>query len=261
MTQYHPYFRPSEYVFIDRIEDQIAWVLNYDVPVLTDFLDPRQQYIVFNRVQAYSGIQVVTWGGFLNSERKRALIFPEYYSSNNQDFDISCLEIIYPDKFITLTHHQILGTLMNSGISRDILGDIITDGQRWQLLLASNFIDFLKYNMVKIGKYQISLEEVALSNIITPKEDWIQDTIYVNSLRLDLILAKTLRQSRDRIKKLIDHGDVKVNWQEVLKSDYVLTDSDMISIRRFGRVKIDSIEGKTKKGNYRVSVATKKNKR
>jgi RNA-binding protein YlmH len=47
-------------------------------------------------------------------ERKRAIIAPELLSEPEaEDFEISLFEIDYPQKFVTLQHQHILGTIMS----------------------------------------------------------------------------------------------------------------------------------------------------
>ena len=48
-----------------------------------------------------------------------------YYEPKESDFDL--MEIDYPEKFVTLKHQHILGTLMSLGIEREQVGDIIVN--------------------------------------------------------------------------------------------------------------------------------------
>ena len=58
--------------------------------------------------------------------------------------------------------------------------------------------------------------------------------------------------SRQRSKQLIESGKVKVNWTEALRPDFVLDLLDIISVRGFGRIQIQGLEGTTKKEKVRL---------
>ncbi|OOL79762.1 RNA-binding protein, partial [Enterococcus faecium] len=74
----------------------------------------------------------------------------------------------------------------------------------------------------------------------------------VSSMRLDSVISEIYNISRQRSKQLIEAGKVKVNWTENTRPDFVLELLDIISVRGYGRVQIQELEGKTKKEKYRV---------
>jgi len=74
----------------------------------------------------------------------------------------------------------------------------------------------------------------------------------VSSLRLDNLISTVYNISRQRSKQLIESGKVKINWSENLRPDFPLELLDIISVRGFGRIQIQELEGKTKKDKYRL---------
>ena len=74
----------------------------------------------------------------------------------------------------------------------------------------------------------------------------------MTSLRLDSVISEIYNISRQRSKQLIESGKVKVNWTENTRPDFLLELLDIVSIRGFGRIQIQELEGKTKKEKYRV---------
>ena len=46
---------------------------------------------------------------------------------------------------------------------------------------------------------------------------------------------------------MIESGKVKVNWTEENRPDFMLEILDIVSIRGYGRLQIQKIEGRTKK--------------
>jgi RNA-binding protein YlmH len=58
--------------------------------------------------------------------------------------------------------------------------------------------------------------------------------------------------SRQRSKQLIESGKIKVNWTETVRPDFILDLLDIVSIRGFGRLQIQGLEGATKKEKIRL---------
>ena len=83
-----------------------------------------------------------------------------------------------------------------------------------------------------------------------------RSVVNVPSLRLDAVLAQTLRLARAKAQTLVKGGAVRVNWQETERTDLDVKDGDMISVRGHGRVKVHSVQGESRKGRLFVEVET-----
>lgn len=248
----YQHFRKDEHPFIDSVEGWLEQVEDQYSPYLTDFLDPRQAYIVETLVGQTSELTIQFYGGYEQAERKRCLIFPEYYVPTQEDFEIALFEILYPIKFSSLSHGKILGTLVNTGIRRASFGDIISDGVRWQVFIAKEIANFVLPQVEKIGKISVRLESRSYTDVLIPKDDWTQERLTISSLRLDNLISSVYNISRQRSKQLIESGKVKINWADNLRPDFVVDLLDIVSIRGFGRVQIQELEGKTKKDKFRL---------
>lgn len=248
----YQHFRKDEHPFIDSVGDWLEQVEGQYAPYLTDFLDPRQAYILETLIQQNSELSFTFYGGYEQAERKRCLIYPSYYEPEEEDFEIILFEIVYPIKFTTLSHGKVLGTLMNVGVRRESFGDIISDGENWQVFVAKEVAHFVASQVDKIGKITVRLEERNYTEILTPKDGWTEERGTVSSLRLDSVISSVYNISRQRSKQLIESGKVKVNWTENIRPDFLLDLLDIVSIRGFGRIQIQNLEGKTKKEKYRV---------
>jgi RNA-binding protein YlmH len=248
----YQHFRKDEHPFIDSAGDWIEKVESQYAPYLTEFLDPRQAYILETVIRQNSDLSFRFYGGYEQAERKRCLIFPDYYEPTTEDFNINLIEIVYPVKFTTLSHGKILGTLMNTGIKRQYFGDIISDGEHWQVFIADETMNFVIAQVDKIGKIAVRLEERKYTEIILPKDEWTLERVTVSSLRLDNLISTVYNISRQRSKQLIESGKVKINWAENVRPDFPLELLDIVSIRGFGRIQIQELEGKTKKEKFRL---------
>ena len=252
MDNLYQHFRENERPFIEQVLDWAHQVENQYTPYLTPFLDPREQYIVESVMGQFDDIVMNSFGGYEAAERKRLYLSPSYFEPSQDDFQIRVAEIRYPKKFAELSHGQILGTLMGSGIKRETIGDIITDSERWQFFAEEAILLYLMSSIDKVGKISIQLEEVDYTDIILPKDTWEERDEIVSSLRLDTVLAAVFNISRQKSKEIISSNKVKVNWNEMDRPDTLLSIYDVVSIRGYGRLRIQSIEGKTKKEKIRL---------
>ncbi|WP_208558851.1 RNA-binding protein [Marinilactibacillus kalidii] len=254
MESIYQHFRKDEQIFIDTVTDWSRQVEEQYTPYLTPFLDPRQQYIVESVVGQNADISLYYFGGYEEAERKRIFLAPSYFEPDQQDFKITICEINYPSKFATLSHGNILGSLTGAGINRETLGDIITDAETWQFFLDEPMLPYLLSQVDSIGKIKVHLEERTYTEIVLPKDKWDSQSVIASSLRIDVVLAAAFNLSRQKSKELIASNKVKVNWNEITRPDISLGISDVISIRGFGRIKLKSIEGKTRKEKIRLEL-------
>lgn len=251
----YQHFRTEERVVIDSLADYISQAQAEYRPVLTHFLDPRQQHIAQFLLQDDNLIKVTAEGGTKEAERKRLLFYPTYYEPTLADFELQLLEINYPTKFVTLTHGQVLGTLANCGLERDVLGDIITDLTHWQIIVQENISDYLVQQVERIGKTNVRLEKRQLSEMVSQHNDWGIETLSVSSLRIDTVISGVYNISRKRVKDLINAKKVQLNWMVSEKPDTEVGLLDIISVRGFGRIKLQDILGMSKRGKQRLEVA------
>jgi RNA-binding protein YlmH len=254
----YQHFRPEEKDFIDRAIHWKQYVETSFAPKLTDFLDPREQQIVKAVVGKSGEIHCHFFGGTDGAERKRAIICPDYYQADRDDFEIRLFEINYPKKFITIEHRQVLGSLMSLGLKRGKFGDILIEGDNVQFFAAKEIEEYLKLHFDSIGKVSVTISELPLEDAIQIKEKWIEETSTVSSLRLDAVISALYNVSRQKSQDLIKQGLVKVNWALVENKSFECGEGDVISIRGYGRSKILSIGGKTKKDKWRIIAGRQK---
>jgi RNA-binding protein YlmH len=257
MTIYQ-HFRPEEHAFIDQVLEWKEIVTSTYSPKLSDFLDPREQLIVKSVIGQNQDALVQFFGGTLHSERCRALIYPDYYVSAEEDFQLGLFEVDYPHKFITIEHPQVLGSLMSLGLKRAKYGDILFEKERIQIIVAREVADFIRMNLQSIGRAKVTLIEKELKQTLQIIEEWKVEFCTVSSMRLDVIIAEAYNLSRSKATPLIKGGVVKVNWRRVEETSFECREGDILSVRGHGRCKITEIEGKTKRDKFRIKIGKAK---
>ncbi|WP_102271531.1 YlmH family RNA-binding protein [Cytobacillus massiliigabonensis] len=257
MTIYQ-HFRPEEKEFIDQV---LNWTDSVDAayaPKLTDFLDPREQEIVRSIIGNQTEVKFELFGGTQSAERKRAIIYPDYFQLEENDFQISLFEVVYPSKFISLEHPQVLGSLMSLGLKRGKFGDILVHDGRIQFFVSKDVEDYISMQLESVGKTSVSLRAQPFENALQPEENWHEISVTSTSLRLDTVISAIYNISRQKSQGFIQQGLVKLNWTLIENPAFECKEYDMISVRGFGRAKVISIEGKTKKDKWKITAGKAK---
>lgn len=253
-VELYQHFRPEEKPFIDELLDWAEDVKERFIPRRSDFLDPREQHIARSVI---GGDPDITWtfaGGSSHAERRRLLLAPPYDPPHEEDAGLVLFSVDYPKKFATLTHRDLLGALMSLGIKREKFGDLLFLNGQVQFVAAEEIAEFTRLNLTEVGNSPVTLREMPLADIFDVPESWQEQSVTVSSLRLDAVIATIYGQSRAKNVPLIRKGFVKVNWKVIEDPSYPVQSGDVLSVRGRGRSKLLNVEGKTKKGKYRMTV-------
>lgn len=221
---------------------------------MTSFLDPRGQYILEVIVGSFEDMKVSYFGG-QSAERKRAIIAPSYFEPTEGDFEEVLIQINYPEKFVSIQHQHVLGTLMSLGIEREQVGDILV-GDTIQFVLTKQLETYIMMELTKIKGATVKLDSIPFKDMIQSKENWNIHHSTVSALRLDVVLKEMIRKSRSIAKQLIEKKRVKVNHTLIDSPDFQLQNNDLLSIQGFGRARIIDIGGKTKKEKVHITYQT-----
>jgi RNA-binding protein YlmH len=253
----YQHFRSSEYVFIDKVLDWLSYVSdNYDL-VTTDFLNPRQVFILKTLVNANASNDVRLYLSSLlfETEYVRVILAPNYYELDLTDFDLACLRIDFAHRFVSLKHSQILGTLLGeTGLERSKIGDIALHQNFAQVLVTSKLSTLFIEKITQIAKSGVKLSEVSLTSFKLSADNSIVKVVTISSLRLDNVIASLFNISRNLAQNLIQSSKVKVNYVAILRNDFELHLHDLVSVRRLGRLTITQNMGLTKKNKLRIEV-------
>lgn len=248
----YEHFRPEEKPLIDQFLDWKDQVIRSFAPKLTDFLDPRQQKVLELIIGKNEDVRVTFYGGYPDAERKRALLLPPYIPEEAEAFELTGVEVVFASKFVTLSHPELLGALTGTGVSRDKIGDLIVTGDRAQFICSRDIEDYLLLNLTSVGKSSVSCHSIGTDKLIHNQLNWVESSGTVSSLRLDAVISEIYHLSRAKTSEMIDRKLVRVNWELIDRRDFELAEGDLLSVRGFGRSKIISVDGLTKKHKIRL---------
>lgn len=202
--------------------------------------------------QLETGSQVS--GGYEGAERQMIAFIPDalYYE---WDYPISCIAVCpsYPKFAEKLSHRDILGALMNLGIERSKLGDILAGEQGYYFFCKQEMASYLMEELQQIRHTQVQCHEVSPEEVASLHPNTEACEKIVASNRLDVLVAAITGLSRNQTASLIQTGKIAINGGECCNHSYQVKSSDVISIRGYGKYIFDGITGETRKSKLKIS--------
>lgn len=217
----------------------------------TRFLDPVQEAEA--RQIAYDcGAVFASWGGYEQAERKIGCFLPWGEEALRVNFPLVTLHSRYSSKFCSLSHRDLLGSFMALGLTRDSIGDIIIVDSDVYLFVIKQVADFILQGMTSAGKVALHFKTVE-GEVSVPEAQGTAFHDTLSSMRLDAVLAGAFRLSRAESGTMIRGGLVKLNHIPCDKVDASVEEGALLSLRGRGRVRLQKIEGLTKKQRIGVT--------
>lgn len=238
----------GEEVFVKKVLEYKEQVLYKQRLVCTKFLNPYHRSIVYSIIGKDDDIQISQDGGIENSESKKMILAPSFYTIEPEDFNLVVMEIRYAKHFDTLNHRDILGALMSLGIKRELFGDIVPFDDSFYVAVDKSIFPYVKEQLIKIKRSTIHISQT--DKKVEHIQDYTSKSFIVSSLRLDKVISSFYKISRSDAAKYIQSGFVKVNHKVVVEINYLCNNSDIISLKKHGRVQFVNTNRLTKANNY-----------
>lgn len=151
-----------------------------------------------------------------------------------------------------IRHQDILGSLFALNIDSSYFGDIVLYNDYYYVFVSDDLALYIKDNLKMVGNKKVSLEEVNLSVLDNYERKYEEKEMIISSLRVDNIISGIINTSRKVALDKIKNKEVVVNYGVMNKNSYILKESDIFSIRRYGKYKFVGIVKSTKKNNFIV---------
>ncbi|MBK5251194.1 MAG: hypothetical protein JJE29_00895 [Peptostreptococcaceae bacterium] len=190
-------------------------------------------------------------GGYPDAERGR-MVFLGPGNTSVSEWGLIVLELSLND---VVGHRDVLGAMLSLGVQRSLIGDIGIRGSTVYVVVSEDMADFIMMNISRIGKSKLeSSVSRFCGEIDFPKSLIKEIELVAASMRVDLILSKIFAQGRKDVKNDIEKGKVKLNDFILDTANHSLMESDLVSYRKHGKIRIGKMKGTTKKGNIVVEI-------
>ena len=201
-----------------------------DIIMFSDFLNLNEQNILHTLPKEKLSTRISSFGGYESAERQMAAFIPDALYLRYGKSELSPDEIGYPFSVLSviplnrkfaevLSHRDYLGALLNLGIERSKLGDILITGDEALVFAHNDMCDFISSELTRVRHTMVraSRKECALKDY-SPDFEEIRGT--VASVRLDSLLPLAFSSSRTRLSGLIEGAKVFVNGRLVTSNGY-----------------------------------------
>ena len=241
-------------MLLAKLWDKVVGGINRNIPAHTCFLSPRELEMCRFLFGEEPGLHA--FGGFCDAERKMLCYLPEYLDESNlmdEDSPVVCLRATFYEGD-TPTHRDFLGSLMGSGIAREAVGDICVSKGQCDFFVTEEIAPYLLQNFSNAGRTKFQLAKIPLTeaSIPQPEVKLIKDTLA--SLRLDGVVSSGFRISRGLAVQAINAGKVAIDGLPCEKPDKAVAEGSKISLRGSGKIKLEKVNGQTKKGRISVEI-------
>lgn len=208
-------------------------------------------------------VPIVYHGGFEEAERKIAVFLPSYVDEvvfaemQTEEPLITCLHVSPLQKKFgeALTHRDYLGALMNLGIERCLIGDILADTENGEadIFVMTSMAATIAEDLTRVRHTTVMAKAVDLSSIRTAPA-FENAEVFCASERLDAILAAVYKMSRDKSKKLVESEAVSVDGRTITSGGCDIKSGSRISVRGYGKLIYDGVMKTSKKGRLMIGV-------
>ena len=245
---------PEDRLLLAKLWDKISAGIRKNIPANTCFLSPRELEMARFLFGDEPGL--TAFGGYDDAERKMLVYLPEYLEETSlyeEDSPIVCLRATFFEED-TLSHRDFLGALMGAGIARETVGDICVGKGCCDFFVTDEIAPYVEQNLLSAGRTRIHITTIPLgeAQIPEPEVKEIRDT--VASLRLDSIISSGFRIGRSLAAQHIHAGKTAIDGLPCEKPDKTVSEGMKISVRGLGKIKLHSINGKTKKDRISVVI-------
>lgn len=224
-----------------------------DKPQATGFLDPRERDVAEAVLKAVEGVRVLAAGGYPGAERRRLIIYPDYFPQEAVEVPLAAVDISGSGA-VELRHGDVLGAILGAGVERDQVGDLVLAGDRWQVLVTPSAAAFLETHLRRAGRVEVEVRAIDPEQVEAPAARVKEVRATVASPRLDAVASLAFGVSRTRMARDIRAERVKLNWKPVTDPAAAVKEGDVISVRGRGRAVVERLAGVTRKGRTGITV-------
>jgi RNA-binding protein YlmH len=210
-----------------------------------------------------AGGRYVCYGGYGESERQRIFFLPDYIT------DAECYDDILPyiekepieallisgSGYRKLTHRDLLGSLLALGIERDVIGDVaFLDGDGFSAVVFCDALisEFIMLELCRVANDAVKVKRTVVDKDFAPHRSFLHISDTVASSRIDSVVAALCSLSRDKARAAVVSELVEVDFAVESRPDHQISAPCIVSVRGYGRFKVNSVSDMTRKGRLRL---------
>ena len=228
---------------------------NAGIFTFTDFLGLAEQSVFSEIKKDLRGFRYTAFGGASGAERVMIRFGSEEELCYSVPFPISIVRARpisqkYADK---LTHRDFLGAILNLGIERDVLGDIVIIDNVGYIFIKEDMAQYVADGLTKVKRTDVKselIESLPEGELYRTERRSVQ----ANGERLDAIVAKVFSLSREDAQMLFKKRLVFVDGRCTENTSYIPKVNEKISVRGHGRFIYLGCQSLSRKGKMNIAI-------
>lgn len=228
---------------------------NAGIFTFTDFLGLAEQSAFAEIKKELRGISYTAFGGAVGAERVMIRFGSEEELGYELPFPISIIKAEpvsqkYADR---LTHRDFLGAILNLGIERDTIGDIVIIDNVGYIFAKEDIAVYIAHSLTKVKRTDM---KVSVAGSLPEGELYRteQKVVQISGERLDAVIAKVFSLSREDAQTLFKKRLVFADGRQIDSPSYAPKENEKISVRGHGRFIYLGCKSFSKKGKMNVAV-------
>lgn len=229
----------------------------------TNFMNSADMEIFYNNLDIFSFSGYRIFGGREGCDRVMIAFGCEENCGYEPCFPITTIKVsALIDKFSDdLNHRDFLGALMNMGLEREMIGDILVNSSSNTGKHSSAYI----FCVDSVSEYIIdNLTRIRHTNvkctICTPDDtnsiQLVKNPVHIiaASARADAVIAALTGLSRSKTSELFQNRNITLGNRIYENSSYQLKPGDIFSIKGFGKYEFVGSGSTTRKGRLNINL-------
>ncbi len=230
-----------------RLTELAARAAKPGMPCFTGFLSPPEAELALLAGRK-ARVDVALEGGYEDAERRMARFADA--DAWEESFPITALELCWPHQ-PPPTHRDLLGSVMGLGLKRQCVGDIVLMEDRACLFAEAHMAGHIAGALTGAGRTSLQVRQLdQWPHVEPPQGVELRETVM--SLRLDAVVSSGFGLSRAVAAELIAAGRVKLRHLPTERVDAHVEQGDAISVRGYGRLRLEEVGAPTRKGRLPV---------
>lgn len=248
----------GEQILKARLKDLANQSYNQNIYTFSEFLTPADLSCLDAIKEELSFVDYDINGGSELCERCMVRFGSAETLGYEGEWPISIIQV-QPilEKFAdNLNHRDFLGAIMNLGIQREVVGDILVkDGKRAYIFCHDKIADYIVDNLIRIKHTNVKCRLVSFEeNLNELKPQLVDMKLIVQNPRFDAIIAAVIKCSRSESLNLFKAGKVTLNGRISERNSIILKEGDVFSVRGYGKYQYCGCGNETRKGRVYVGI-------
>lgn len=238
-----------------RLSELAKKSYNSGIFTFTEFLGLDERSAFSEIKSTLHGIKYTVFGGADGTERVMIRFGDEDELGYRVDFPIITLKAEpkakkWADK---LSHRDLLGALMNLGIERSLIGDIVIRDDGAYIFAEERIAEFITENLTKAKHTDLKVSVIEK----LPEGELFKTeirTVQCQSPRADAAVAKVFCMSREESLGYFSRGLVFIDGRLCENNSKELKEGECVSVRTKGRFIYKGVASLSKKGKLNIQV-------